>query len=246
MPMAKKFFISDWRSHSAMTRVSIGPEMFGRKKFGTKDDPVSRPSPLSDETKIAFHSASFGTTASASDDSVMPNSSRQPSRSTTCCALRTQVAGSPPVSSACSSSGRPSSPPLAFCCLTQNSAPRRICSPTSPPGPVSAQGMPILIGASPSAWRSTRGAARTPRPERMALRRVIPMVISFLPALRQPLFAHAVSSRCGPPFKRRSRSRPPAARPRRPSPLDYLSVVMPQLTWVNAPPASCAKPHRKR
>ena len=41
----------------------------------------------------AFHSASFGTTASASELSVIPNNNRQPSRSTTSCALRTAGSG---------------------------------------------------------------------------------------------------------------------------------------------------------
>ena len=64
--------------------------------------------------KIASHSASFGTTASASDDSVMPVNRRQSRRSTISCALRTQLAGLPAVSSISSSIGRPRMPPLAF------------------------------------------------------------------------------------------------------------------------------------
>ena len=91
--------------------------MLARKKFGTKLSAVSRPSPLSDEMKIEFHSASFGTTASASDDSVMPVNRRQSWRSTISCALRTQLAGLPAVSSIRSSIGRPRMPPLAFCSL---------------------------------------------------------------------------------------------------------------------------------
>src|SRR5437764_5624967 len=75
----------------------MGAEMLARKKLGTKDSAVSRPSPLSEETKIAFHSSSFGTTASASEDSVIPVKMLQPSRSTISCALRTASAGLPPV-----------------------------------------------------------------------------------------------------------------------------------------------------
>ena len=43
-----------------------------------------------DEMKIAFHSASLGTTARASELNVIPNNNLQPSRSTTSWALRTQ------------------------------------------------------------------------------------------------------------------------------------------------------------
>ena len=55
----------------------MGPEVLARKKFGTKLSAVRRPSPLSDEMKIEFHSASLGTMASASDESVMPVKRRQ-------------------------------------------------------------------------------------------------------------------------------------------------------------------------
>src|SRR6185437_15952691 len=89
--------------------------------------------------------------ANASDDSTIPKSRRQPSRSTTSCALRTQFAGSPAVSCTSSSISRPSRPPLAFWYFIQNSAPWRIWAPISPAGPVSARGIPILIGVSPRA-----------------------------------------------------------------------------------------------
>ena len=59
--------------------AEIGEQMrhgaeFWAKTVNAKGGLLSRPSPLSEETKIAFQSASFGTTASASDDSTMPNS----------------------------------------------------------------------------------------------------------------------------------------------------------------------------
>ena len=149
--------------------------MLARKKLGTKDSAVSRPSPLSDETKIAFHSSSFGTTASASEDSVMPVKMLQPSRSTISCALRTASAGLPPVSSINNWICRPSRPPLAFCALVHSSQPRFSCWPTEPSGPVKASGAPILIGSAATA-RRTQGiispaapAAATPR----TVRRVV-------------------------------------------------------------------------
>ena len=215
MPIAKKFCISPRRSHREITRVSIGPEMLARKKLGTKDEPVSRPSPLSDDMKIAFHSASFGTTASASDDRTMPNSRWQSSRSTTSCALRTQVAGSPVVSSTRNSICRPSSPPLAFTCLAQNSAPWRICWPISAAGPVRASGMPMRIGVSPRAWRSTVGAATAASPTRITVRRVNGVAMAL--AMLSSRFIETVSARSQTRFKPRA----PLPRLRR-------------LIWVNA------------
>ena len=106
-----------------------------------------------------------------------------PSRSTISCALRTQAAGSPAVSANTISIGRPSSPPLAFCHLAQNSQPRFICWPTEPSGPVSAIGTPILIESRPAPPRHTAGAAAAARPPRMAARRVNGVVIGDLPAL---------------------------------------------------------------
>src|SRR4051794_12784142 len=97
--------------------------------------------------KIAFHSSSFGTTARASDDSVMPVKMLQPSRSTISCALRTASAGLPPVSSSNSWTGRPRRPPLAFCALIHSSQPRFSCWPTEPRGPVKASGAPIGLEA---------------------------------------------------------------------------------------------------
>jgi hypothetical protein len=95
----------------------MGPEVLARKKFGTRLSAVSRPSPLSEDMKMAFHSASLGTMASASEDSVMPVNRRQSCLSTISWALRTQVAGLPAVSSTSSSIFLPSHPPLAFCSL---------------------------------------------------------------------------------------------------------------------------------
>ena len=132
--------------------------MLARKKFGTRLSAVNRPSPLSDEMKIESHSASLGTTARASDDSVMPVSRRQSRRSTISCALRTQLAGLPAVSSMSNSICRPRMPPLAFWTLAQSSAPRFCCWPTEPSAPVKASGRPILIGpVSARALRRMRG-----------------------------------------------------------------------------------------
>src|ERR1700733_1469782 len=100
MPSAKKFLKPAKRRYSETARVPIGPDVLARKKLGTNDEPVRRPSPLSDDMKIAFQSASFGTTASASELNVIPNNNRHPSLSTASWAFRTQVAGSPPVSCA--------------------------------------------------------------------------------------------------------------------------------------------------
>ena len=101
--------------------------MLARKKFGTKDSAVRRPSPLSEETKIAFHSSSFGTTARASEERVIPVKMLQPSRSTISCALRTASAGLPPVSSSSNLISRPSRPPFEFCVLIHSSQPRFSC-----------------------------------------------------------------------------------------------------------------------
>src|SRR5215831_13034527 len=160
--------------YNETARAPIGPEMLARKKLGTKLSAVSRPSPLSDEMKMAFHSASFGTMAKASEESVMPVKSRQSCRSTISCALRTQAAGLPAVSSIKSSIFLPSQPPLSFCTLAYSSAPRFCCWPTDPSGPVKAKGMPTLIVAAACACalvqiegaaRAAPVPARTPRRE---------------------------------------------------------------------------------
>src|SRR5437588_2783991 len=172
----------------------MGAEMLARKKLGTKDSAVSRPSPLSEDTKIAFHSSSFGTTASASEDSVIPVKMLQPSRSTISCALRTASAGLPPVSSISSWIGRPRRPPLAFCIFVHSSQPRFSCCPTEPSGPVRARGAPIFIGSAAAALRMLQGIAK---PAALAIvaprivRRVIfaEDVIAFLPL--DPVFAVA-------------------------------------------------------
>src|SRR6185437_4723284 len=145
--------------------------MLARKKFGTRLSAVNRPSPLSDEMKIESHSASLGTTASASDDSVMPVNRRQPRRSTISCALRTQLAGLPAVSSMSNSICRPKMPPLAFWTLAQSSAPRFCCCPTEPSAPVKASGRPILIGpvSARAPWGRIAGEATVAAPARPTL-----------------------------------------------------------------------------
>src|SRR5688572_17002472 len=102
--------------------------------------------------KITFHSGHFADTASASDDSATPVRNFTPSFSTSFCAFRTAVAGSPPVSSKTNSTGRPRIP-LALMSFANSSAARLAWMPYWALLPDSAAGMPILIGP----WAHERG-----------------------------------------------------------------------------------------
>src|SRR5207248_144063 len=81
----------------------------------------------------------------APDDSATPVRNFTPSFSTSFCALRTAVAGSPAVSSKMNSTGRPRIP-LALTSLANRSAARLAWMPYWALLPDSAAGIPILIG----------------------------------------------------------------------------------------------------
>ena len=86
----------------------------------------------------------------------MPDSRRKPSRSTTSCALRTQVAGSPPVSGNDQLHGPAEQPAFGVDLLGPEFAGAAHLRADPADGPVSATGMPILIGSIAAA---KRGAA---------------------------------------------------------------------------------------
>jgi len=73
-------------------------------------------------------------------------------------------AGLPLVSSINNWICRPVSSPLEFWVLAHSSPPRFSCWPTEPSGPVSASGIPILIGSAAKAQRGHRGAAARTTP----------------------------------------------------------------------------------
>ena len=141
----------------------MGPEVLARNAFGTQCSAVMEPAPFTEEMNSAFHSASFGMTASASEDAIRPSRMFTRSRSTISCALRRQFAGTPCVSSKRNSTGRPSRPPSAFTVRAQRRQVRTTCAPRTAQVPVMAVGTPMRIGPlCAAAGRINAGAANKP------------------------------------------------------------------------------------
>src|SRR5262245_47742540 len=109
--------------------------------------------------KMTFHSGHFAETASASEESTTPVRNFTPSFSTSFCALRTAVAGSPVVSSKMNSTGRPRMP-FALTSFANRSAARLAWMPYWALPPDSAAGIPILIEPCAHARRRNAVAAR--------------------------------------------------------------------------------------
>src|SRR5687768_2233708 len=167
-----------------MVRAPIGPDVLARKKFGTNFSAVSSPAPLMLERKKAFHSTSLAETASASDDAMMPVKRFTLWRSTISCALRTQLAGLPCVSSKRNSTLRPRMPPRSSTSFWTSLHVRTTCAPSAAHVPVIAVGTPMRMGPLPCAHARLMkaGAPTTAAAAPVVTRnsRLLPAVIAVL------------------------------------------------------------------
>src|SRR5688572_17921716 len=167
-----------------MVRAPMGPDVLARKKFGTNFSAVSSPAPLMLDRKNAFHSTSLAETASASDDAMIPVKRFTLWRSTISCALRTQLAGLPCVSSKRNSTLRPRMPPRSSTSFWTSLHVRTTCAPSAAHVPVIAVGTPMRMGPLPCAHARLRkaGAPTTAAAAAPVARkcRLLPAVIAVL------------------------------------------------------------------
>src|SRR5688500_6568467 len=110
------------------------------------------------DRKKAFHSTNFAETASASDEAMMPVKRFTLWRSTISCALRTQLAGLPCVSSKRNSTLRPRMPPRSSTSFCTSLHVRTTCAPSAAHVPVIAVGTPMRMGPLPCAHARLRKA----------------------------------------------------------------------------------------